>query len=260
MLSDLIYSISLQQQESLNKIAVFYQQQLERFKAPLYYCRGRGILDTAIQDFAIGYDPGGDFLINFLKREEIDWEKFNLLSVNEGGSLYNPQANRLIFPIHSLTHNVIGFSGRVWQADDERSKYYNSALSPVYQKSLTLYGLSSAAHTIGMENYALVVEGNVDVITCHSNNLKTAVATCGSAFTREHLQLLNLFTDRVIFCFDNDESGKKTQLKMQEVFKDEKKVKIGYLNISEVKDIDEFIRQFGSQPILTEIEQLLEEM
>jgi len=235
----------------LNKIAKFFNRNLFFNKNALDYCTiNRGFTKKSIDDFLIGYDT--DKLLEFIEKEKINFEyliELGVLSQNKNNSYYDKFSGRIIFPVFDLKGNIIGFSGRIWQSGDNRSKYVNSTLSTVYQKSLSLYGLYQALNDIIESNLVLVVEGNSDVITCHQEDIKITVSSCGTSFTEEHFLILNQFTNRFIFCFDNDESGKKSIERVKKLLSTKKDIKTGYLKIEGPKDLDEFIQNYGSNSL-----------
>jgi DNA primase len=247
----------------LDKLAIFFNNNLLQHTDSLNYLLQRGISKKAIEEFRIGYDINALSLQTFIEKENISLESLSeigVLTKNEDNSYYDRFADRIIFPILDIKGLVASFSGRVWQESDERAKYINGSLSSTYQKSLTLFGLFQALYDIQKNNLVLVTEGNVDVITCHVKDIKIAVATCGSAFTKEHFQLLKMFVNRFIFCFDNDESGRKSTEKVKGLLKDEKTIKVGYLNIEGVKDLDLFIQVNGAAKLKEIIKEFSNEL
>jgi DNA primase len=165
--------------------------------------------------------------------------------------------DRITFPLFDLEGRIMGFSARVWPpTDTTRPKYYNSAASPTFWKSLTLYGLYQALDSIKKDNFALVVEGNLDVIQLHANDLTHAVAPCGTALTKEQLLMLVRLTDRIIFCFDADTAGINATAKVKKLC-EESNVTFMSFSLDGAKDPDEFIRLYGAQPIIDTIKGLL---
>ena len=127
---------------------------------------------------------------------------------------------RLVWPIRDRKGDVIGFGARKLREDDNGPKYLNTPETPLYKKSQVLYGVDLAKHDIANNLKAIVVEGYTDVMACHLAGEKTAVATCGTAFGEEHVQILRrMLMDqdelrgRVIFTFDGDEAGRNAALK-----------------------------------------------
>lgn len=235
----------------LQKLARFFNRNLLFNQSALNYCLiDRGWKKSSIDEFLIGYDDNK--LQEFIKREKIDIDflvRIGVFSKNADGTYYNKFSKRVIFPIFDLKGNIAGFTSRVWKDNDTRSKYVNTSLSDVYQKSLLVYGLYQAVYDILMSNLVLVVEGNPDVISCHQEDIKIAVSACGTSFMDEHFLILRQFTNRFIFCFDDDEGGEKSIVRIKEMLKDKKDIKVGYLQIDGVNDLDELIREFGADSL-----------
>jgi DNA primase len=137
--------------------------------------------------------------------------------------LYDVFRGRLMFPIHDLRGDPIGFGGRELdevdrsQTNNPDAKYVNSADSIVYQKSRVLFALDRARLAMGADDVAVVVEGYTDVIAMHQAGVKTAVATCGTALGDGHFDLLRRFTERVVLAFDSDEAGSKAALRSDDL-------------------------------------------
>lgn len=110
-----------------------------------------------------------------------------------------------MFPIHDLRGEPAGFGGRLLSG--EGAKYLNSPESAIYHKSSLLYGLDRARPAIARSGRSVVVEGYTDVIALHQAGIPEAVATCGTALTDEHFDLLRRFSDRVVLAFDADIAG-----------------------------------------------------
>jgi DNA primase len=126
---------------------------------------------------------------------------------NRRGKLQDAFRARILFPIFSENGEPIGLGGRVLPGSDDPAKYKNSPETSIYTKSKTLYGLNWAKAGIVAANQAIVCEGYTDVIGFHRSGLPRAVATCGTAFTEEHVRLLKRYTSRVVLAFDADAAG-----------------------------------------------------
>jgi DNA primase len=137
--------------------------------------------------------------------------------------LYDVFRGRLMFPIHDVRGDAVGFGARRIEEIDREStnnpdaKYVNSADSIVYHKARVLFGLDRARKAIAAEDRAVIVEGYTDVIAMHQAGIETAVATCGTALGDGHFDLLRRFTERVVLAFDSDEAGSKAALRSDEL-------------------------------------------
>jgi DNA primase len=137
--------------------------------------------------------------------------------------VYDFFRGRLMFPIHDLRGDPIGFGGRRIEevaresTNNPDAKYVNSADSAVYQKSRVLFALDRARQEMGEDVPAVIVEGYTDVIAMHQAGVTTAVATCGTALGEGHFDLLRRFTDRIVLAFDADEAGSKAALRSDDL-------------------------------------------
>jgi DNA primase len=137
--------------------------------------------------------------------------------------LFDVFRGRLMFPIHDVRGDPVGFGGRRVEGIDPKltnnpeAKYVNSADSVVYHKSNLLFGLDRARRAIAAEGQAVIVEGYTDVIAMHLAGVGTAVATCGTALGDGHFDLLRRFTDKVVLAFDSDAAGSKAALRSDEL-------------------------------------------
>jgi len=206
----------------------FFRDQLAQPEAAV----GRDFLSTRGFDaaswarFGVGYAPNSwDALTTHLtghgfSREEL--VKGGLVKQGQRG-VYDSFRGRLMWPIHDRAGEVIGFGARRLRDDDQGPKYLNTGETPLYRKSQVLYGLDLARKEIALRHQAVVVEGYTDVMAAHLAGVATAVATCGTAFGSEHVDVLRrlLLDDEiggeVIFTFDGDSAGQKAALKAFEL-------------------------------------------
>ncbi|MGG7049228.1 MULTISPECIES: DNA primase [unclassified Campylobacter] len=167
----------------------------ELFKV-MGYIKERGISDEMVQKFELGF---GIELAN-IKQE--DKKRF-------GFWLFN---NRLIFPIKLHTGRVVGFGGRSLDKN-VNPKYTNSPQSNVFNKSTLLYGLDVAKPEIIRTKEVVICEGYIDVIMAHQAGVNNAIATLGTALTKEHLSQIVKFGVKITLFFDNDNAGRAACLK-----------------------------------------------
>ncbi|CAN5794564.1 hypothetical protein BH23ACT5_BH23ACT5_24280 [soil metagenome] len=173
------------------------------------YLRSRGYDRAVVDDYKLGYAPEGwDQLGKELRAggaAETDLIEAGLARKGRGGRLYDYFRGRVMFPIHDLRGDPVGFGGRILTGDG--AKYLNSPDSIIYNKSRLLYGLDRARTVIAQTGRSVVVEGYTDVIALHRAGVGEAVATCGTALTDEHFDLLRRFGERVVLAFDADVAG-----------------------------------------------------
>lgn len=234
---------------SVNKeTARFFYEQLnaptEEAKAARAYWRGRGLSDSTIRRFGLGYAPN-DFraLRVHLRAKGFTEEEMLAAGVekrSEKGNVYDAFRGRVMTPIFDLRGNVIAFGGRV--LGNEKPKYINSPETLVYKKSKAMFALSIAKKSTSRRY--ILCEGYMDVISLHQAGFDTAVAACGTALTAEQVRLLAEYADEVVLCYDSDEAGQKATARSLGLFS-ESPVKVSVLNIPNAKDPDEFIKKFG---------------
>lgn len=200
--------------EALGAAVDFYHQRLRQSPdggPARSYLRGRGYEAAVVDQFKIGYSPedrGWNALCTELKARGISEKALieaGLATRTSKGRLRDWFHGRLMFPIHDLRGDPVGFGARILEGDGP--KYLNSPETPVYQKARLLYGLDRAKSRIARENLAVVVEGYTDVIALHLAGYDLAVATCGTALGEDHFDLLRRFSDRVVLAFDADQAG-----------------------------------------------------
>ncbi|MCY4513219.1 MAG: DNA primase, partial [Bdellovibrionales bacterium] len=193
------------------KVCEFYRHQLD--SVPLShkvktYLEKRAYIKETIQSFKLGYASKGNTLLKFLT--EVDRKRalhLGLLNKNDRGEMYDTYRNRLMFPILSSRHQVIGFGARA--LDDSLPKYINSKESDVFHKGRSLYGLDQSLRFLRQEGFALIVEGYTDFLSLWQGGIKNLAATLGTALTDDQARLLKRYVDSVILVFDGDSAGIK---------------------------------------------------
>jgi DNA primase len=206
--------------------AAFFVEQLATDEADIgrRFLTERGFDEAACARFGVGYAPHSwDALVSHLRGRGFTSDELlagGLASTGQRGQPYDRFRGRLVWPIRDMKGDVIGFGARRLRDDDTGPKYLNTPETPLYKKSQVLYGVDLAKNDIATRYKAVVVEGYTDVMACHLAGETTAVATCGTAFGAEHVQVLRRllmdqdeFRGRVIFTFDGDEAGRKAALK-----------------------------------------------
>jgi DNA primase len=182
------------------------------------YLEARGINQKTISEFNLGYAPKSwDLLIRFAESRGFSEKELILagLAVRKDRQTtagernsYDRFRERIVFPIDNVLGNPVAFTGRLLADSDNAPKYLNSSESPVYHKSLIIYGLDKAKLKIKELDLAVIVEGNMDVIACHQAGFQNVVAVSGTSLTREMLVALSRYTNDIAFSFDNDSAGK----------------------------------------------------
>ena len=181
------------------------------------YLKKRGLSEQTIAEFEIGYAPDSwDLLVKFLKQKGYTAQEMVLAGVAIEGrenSVYDRFRGRIVFPINNIMGLTVAFTSRILKDDPNQAKYINSAESPIYTKGRTVYGLDKAKLAIKEADLAVMVEGNMDVISCHQAGFKNVVATSGTAITEEQLKILSRYSLEIAFSFDLDTAGENAMKK-----------------------------------------------
>ena len=159
-----------------------------------------------------------------------------IIASTDSGRIYERFSNRLIFPIIDQRRNVVGFGGRV--LDKSMPKYINTSDTPVF-KSRNLYALQYARKS--SEDYLLLVEGYIDVITLHQNGIDTAIATLGTALTDEQARILKRYKNEVIIAYDGDEAGQAATNRAIEILTDSG-LNVRVLNMKDCKVLTNILK------------------
>lgn len=239
-------------QQSLNDVMSsamrHYREQLKLAPNAIEYLKQRGLTGEIAARFGIGYasDDWQSLRQVFAARYEDDaLIEAGLVIKNETGRRYDRFRERVMFPILDTRGNVIGFGGRI--IGQGEPKYLNSPETPLFQKGSELYGLFQARQSIRESGTVVVVEGYMDVVALAQFGFGAAVATLGTATTPIHLQKLFRQADRVVFCFDGDNAGRKAARRALEnaleQLADDKSV--AFLFLPTEHDPDSFIRENG---------------
>jgi DNA primase len=182
------------------------------------YLAKRGVSADAVKLFRLGAAPDlWDDTVNWAKSKDLDLslvEKAGLILRKEGSEHYYDRfRGRLIFPICDEQGRVIGFSGRVLAGDEKTAKYVNSPETPIFTKSKVFFGLDKSKRAILDAGFAIICEGQLDLIACFMAGVQNVVAPQGTAFTDQHARMLKRYADEVVLCFDSDEAGQNAAVR-----------------------------------------------
>ena len=167
----------------------------------------RGLSKDIVQTFQIGYAPdSGDALVQFLTKKGFSKQELALggLTNRFGGDLFR---GRMMVPLMDASGQVIGFTGRILADEPNAPKYLNTPQTLLYDKSRHVFGLSQAKESIRKSDYAVIVEGNLDVVSSHQAGVTQVVATAGTAMTESHLKALVRLSPNIRLAFDGDAAG-----------------------------------------------------
>ncbi len=189
------------------------------------YLLARGLDEETIEEWSLGYSPEAwDSLYNFLKARPLIGKKYTDEEIMTAGLIikkdravsggarnyYDRFRDRIMFPIWDVNNNLIAFTARInpkREATEKMGKYINSPQTEVYDKSRVLFALNKAKNAIKKEDLAIIVEGQMDAISCHRHGFKNVVASSGTALTIEQVTLLKRYTNNVALAFDMDMAG-----------------------------------------------------
>lgn len=231
----------------LDAAAKYYQRQLGQSDKARAYFASRGLDAQTLERFSLGYAPDQwDALKNALgttPQRIALLEKAGMLTSGDRGTKYDRFRDRVMFPIQDRRGRVIAFGGRTLAAAKAKStaeadsrgaveesgegsplpdsvsgahkskdpgpKYLNSPETPLFHKGRELFALWQVRQAHSKIPRLIVVEGYMDVIALFQHGITQAVATLGTATTRDHAELLFRNCADVYFCFDGDRAGRQ---------------------------------------------------
>lgn len=225
----------------------------------LEYLSNRKINPKIIKENRLGYAPNrwselNDYLIN--KGHSLnDIIALGLVKESEKGQ-YDTFRNRIIFPIYSISGKVIAFGGRTLEKDKEIPKYINSPDTPIFKKGRNLYGFERSS-IIKKKNYAMLMEGYMDVLSGYLYGFDVTLAPLGTALTEEQGKLLKRYTSNVILAFDSDAPGQSATERAGLILKS-LGFNIRVLVLEGAKDPDEFLKTYGKDEFLKSVKNSVE--
>ena len=234
--------------EFMARAAKYYKEQLKASQKAINYLKGRGLTGEIAARFGLGYAPDGwqNLAAVFPEYQNKALVDCGLVIEGDAGKRYDRFRDRIMFPILDGRGNVIGFGGRV--IGQGEPKYLNSPETPLFEKGRELYGLTQAQRSIRDTKTVVVVEGYMDVVALAQQGVENAVATLGTATTPEHVHKLTRLADRVVFCFDGDNAGRKAAWRALEAslgqVADNKS--LAFLFLTPEHDPDTYVREFGA--------------
>lgn len=226
------------------RAAKFYQVQFSKHRAALdYVLKERGFSKQTALNFRLGYSPNnGRALVTYLQK--LGYQEADIVKAGLASSRYRDMdmfRGRLMVPLQDAQGRVIGFTARDLQGDGKGPKYINTPSTPLYDKSRHVYGLHLAKHAIRKEGFAVLVEGNLDVIASHQAGVTQTVATAGTALTQQQLKAIGMFAPDIRVAFDADKAGLAATERAIPIAS-KVSVSLSVIAIPEGKDPDELIR------------------
>lgn len=217
------------------------------------YLYDRGLDDEVLRHFQIGLAPAeGNYLYQSVsgKFSENIMAESGLFHISDMGTMYDAFQDRIMFPLSDDIGRVIAFSGRLWRDQAEgtkpQGKYKNSRSTLLFNKSYELYHLDKAKQVAKKNHELYLMEGFMDVIAAYRAGIENAVASMGTALTREHVAHLSKFTKKVILAYDGDKAGRLATAKALEVLE---KQEVEVVQIPDQMDPDEYLKKNSPQAL-----------
>ena len=233
----------------------YYQNNIKSVygKKAIEYLHNRKIDDDVINEFEIGLSMNDNNVSKLLEKKGYDVNE--LIDIGLCGKkdnfVYDIFRNRIMFPLYNLDGKPVGFSGRIYNGEED-SKYVNSKESIIFKKGNLLYNYHRALSHAREKHQIIVVEGFMDVIRLYTIGIKNVVATMGTAITKEHANLLMKLSKNIVLCFDGDKAGEKATISALDALE-----KIGItpkiIRLEDDLDPDDYIIKKGSDAYLTHL-------
>lgn len=215
-------------------------------KPGLSYLHKRHLRDDTIRSFKLGFAPDSwSKLTDAFTKKGVNPKDLVLLGLSKekNGHYYDAFRNRIIFPIRDGRSRIVGFGGRV--LDDSKPKYLNSPDTPIFNKRRLLFAMDAAHQAIYDAGKAVLVEGYMDVISCHNQGVRNVVASLGTAFTPEQARLLQRQAKELVLSYDMDDAGRQATRRAMEIVRG-LGMRIRVASLPQGKDPDEYINSAGA--------------
>lgn len=227
----------------------------ESGKEALEYLKKRDLDDKFIQKYNIGYSQNSwNDLLNKLIEKGYDEEAIIEAGLAKRGEkgVYDVFRGRIMFPIYSHLGKIIGFGGRIIEDKKDVAKYLNSPETDIFKKGNNLYGLIEKGIKIRKNDYAILVEGYMDVISSHIYGFDMSVATLGTSLTDNQAKLLKKYTNNIIIAYDMDEAGRNATERAAYILK-KYDFNIRILELEGAKDPDEYLKKYGKEDFIIQL-------
>ena len=194
----------------------YFQNILSKEDNARDYLIDRGLSDSTIENFSIGFSP--DLKNSFYKNaSENGFTKDYLIEtglvISNEDTHFDRFRGRIMFPIKSISGRILGFGGRIIDSNKKIAKYINSPESKIYNKSKTLYGIYESKQFIVKDDVCYLVEGYMDVVQLHEHGIKNVLASSGTSLTKDQIILIKRLTSNIVILFDGDEAGLSASLR-----------------------------------------------
>ena len=242
----------------LEQASHLYQQQLRNSERAIEYLKQRGLSGEIARRYKLGYAPDGwNFLLDNMGSNASNIKHLKaagMLVEKSPSKRYDRFRDRIMFPILDRRGHTIAFGGRI--IDDGEPKYLNSPETPIFHKGYELYGFYEARQTLRNLQRIVVVEGYMDVVALAQNGIEYAVASLGTATTKDQIQKLFRSVHQLIFCYDGDQAGQKAAWRALEntlpILRDGLEAR--FLFLPDGEDPDSMVRKEGKDAFETRLE------
>ncbi|HFI0702062.1 TPA: DNA primase [Streptococcus suis] len=220
------------------------------------YLHERGLTDEVIKNFQLGLAPDEQNILYQKLSQQYDEDSLlhsGLFNPSEQNMIFDAFQGRIMFPLTDEYGRVIAFSGRIWTEKDlqnkQLAKYKNSRSTAIFNKSYELYHLDKAKAVIKKQREVYLMEGFLDVIAAHRAGIENAVASMGTALTREHVGHLAKFCKKIVLTYDGDKAGQAATMKALDELRD---FQVEIVSLPDNMDPDEFLQR-NSEETLREV-------
>lgn len=236
----------------MKETAKHYHENLSKSSAKpaLEYMEKRQLSGALTVRFGIGYADGYNELPEHLRNLGYTNDEMLACGVvkQKDGRVYDPIANRLVFPIIDIYGNVIAFGGRTLESNPNFAKYLNTAETELFNKRNTLYAVNylKKQRQLGPIPYVIVVEGYMDTISLHKAGFTMTVASMGTALTQSQAKMIKRFADKVYICYDGDAAGQNATLRGLDILR-ENGLDVMVVQLPDKFDPDDVIKTYGKE-------------
>ncbi|HEM4672540.1 TPA: DNA primase [Streptococcus suis] len=217
------------------------------------YLHQRGLTDDVIKTFQLGLAPAEQNILYQKLSDQYDEESLlnsGLFNPSENNIIYDAFQARIIFPLADEYGRIVAFSGRIWTEEDRNNKqlakYKNSRSTAIFNKSYELYHLDKAKAVIKKQRETYLMEGFLDVIAAHRVGIDNAVASMGTALTREHVAHLAKFCKKIVLTYDGDKAGQAATMKALDELQD---FQVEIVSLPDNMDPDEFLQKNSEEAL-----------
>ncbi|NMC39013.1 MAG: DNA primase [Bacteroidales bacterium] len=253
------------ERESLLVVTAYAARQFEEnllrsdegISVGLAYFKERGFRHSTLKKFEIGYSF--EQRDAFSKKALEDGHRLDFLiktglTIQHEERMFDRFSGRVMFPIHSLSGQVLGFGGRILKADPKSAKYLNSPESEIYHKSRILYGIYQARKAITQEDRCYLVEGYTDVMSLHEAAIENVVASSGTSLTQEQVRLIKRFTPNITILYDGDPAGIKASIRGIDIVLEEG-MNVRIVLLPDGEDPDSYSKKVSNEEFLKYIKE-----